>query len=110
LALQMLVLTPGQDPEVRSVESLTYDQIVEMVGWPIEMLTVQVGSGRAVMYVMEESNQKFPPNDNAHRLLPSAPNDPITGTALVLGPLGPGGVETSLPDQTLAELMEALTP
>ena len=106
--LQHLLLTPGQEPEVRSAP-LDYDAIVAAVGYPVEV--IHLDGGRATMYVCEEGKRRgWPTNDYATRV--AAPNlrngDVIVGTALVVGPLGAGGVDTSLPDEVLTDLMEGL--
>ena len=107
MTIQHLILTPGQEPEVR-IEALTYDDIVNVVGYPVEVINIE--GGKAVMYVCEEGKQKGWPHNPAASKIASASlrqGDFVVGTALVVGPLGAGGVDTSLPDGTLKELMEA---
>lgn len=106
--LQHLILTPGSEPETR-ITPLNYDAIVAVVGYPVEVINLE--GGRAVMYVCEEGKQRgFPRNEQATRL--ATPNlrngDYVVGTALIVGPLGAGGIDQTLPDDTLRDLMEAL--
>lgn len=107
--IQHLILSPGLDPELRD-EPLTYDKIVETVGYPVEVINVE---GRAVMYVCEEGKQKgWPHNPNATKIAAASlrQNDHVVGTALIVGPLGPGGAETSLSTETLNDLLDRVRP
>jgi hypothetical protein len=103
--LQHLVLDPGGQPEVRTAP-LTYDTIVATVGYPVEVINIE--GGRAVMYVCEEGKQKGMPRNEAATKIAAGSlrnDDYISGTALVVGPMGPGGVDTSLPTETLSDLL-----
>lgn len=103
--MQYIVLTPGQEPEVVNAEPLSYDQMVAIVGYPLEVLNI-VG-GRARMFVCEEGKERnFPVNDDATELAQGSldPSDRIVGTALIVGPES-AGVSTSLKADTVAELL-----
>lgn len=107
--IQYLVLSPGMEPEPRH-GPLTYDQIVETVGYPIEVINLE---GRAVMYVCEEGKRHgWPHNPAATRI--AAPvlrsDDHVVGTALIVGPLGPGGIDTTLPNEVMQDLIAQVTP
>lgn len=108
--IQYLVLSPGLEPEPRH-GPLTYDQIVETVGYPVEVINLE---GRAVMYVCEEGKQReWPHNPAATKI--AAPNlrsddSGVVGTALIVGPLGPGGTDTTLPDDVMRDLIAQVMP
>ena len=102
--LKHLILTPGAAPEVRE-SPLNYDDIVNVVGYPVEVINIEGGS--AVMYACEEGKQKnMPVNDAATKIAATSlrAGDYISGTVLIVGPMGPGGVDTSLSDETLSTL------
>lgn len=106
--IQYLVLSPGLDPEPRH-GPLTYDQIVETVGYPVEVINLE---GRAVMYVCEEGKRReWPHNPAATKIaLPSLrADDFVVGTAVIVGPLGPGGIDTSLPVDVMNDLIAQVT-
>jgi hypothetical protein len=105
MEIQHLVLAPGVQPEVRT-SPLTYDTIVATVGYPVEVINIE--GGKAVMYACEEGKQKnMPRNEAATKIADGAlrTGDYVSGTALVVGPIGPGGVDTSLPTETLSDLL-----
>jgi len=104
--IQHLILTPGQEPEARTA-ALDYDAIVAMVGYPIEVINID--GGRAVMYACEEQNGQ-PKNEAANQIAADSlrDDDYIVGTVVIVGPLGAGGVDTSLPNDTLTELLERI--
>ena len=106
MTMQYLVLTPGQEPETVVGDDLTYDQMVAIVGYPLEVLNI--AGGRARMFMCEEGKERnFPTTDAATRLATGSldPSDHIVGTALVVGP-ETAGVNTSLPSETIADLLE----
>ena len=109
MSIQYLVLSPGAEPEPKQ-GPLTYDQIVETVGYPVEVINLE---GRAVMYVCEEGKLRgWPHNPAATKI--ASPNlrgdDFVVGTALIVGPLGPGGIDTTLPDDVMRDLIAQVTP
>lgn len=102
--IQYLLLMPGAEPEVRN-ESLDYDRIVATVGYPVEV--IHLIGGQATLYAKEQSLAGGTANDSATRL--AVGQRPIIhGPALVVGPMGPGGQDTSLSPEALRTLMEAL--
>lgn len=103
--IQHLILRPGAEPMVETAP-LTYNQIVDVVGYPVEVINID--GGRAVMYVNEEGRQNGEDDNPAATLVARASlrdDDHVVGTALIVGPLGAGGVDTSLPDETLNDLL-----
>jgi hypothetical protein len=108
--IQHLILRPGAQPEVQQAEALTYSHIVDVVGYPVELININGGS--AVMYVCEEAKQNNEDrNEAATRIARTSLRDGdfISGTVLIVGPLGPGGVDTSLPDDTRDELLASVS-
>jgi hypothetical protein len=106
MSIQHLILRPGEEPVVQIEESLTYSQIVGIVGYPIEVINLVAGG--AVMYVCEEGKQQGQPrNEHATTIANGAlrDGDYVVGTVLIVGPLGAGGKDTSLPDDTLNDLL-----
>jgi len=106
--LQHMILTPGTEPEVRTTD-LNYDKIVEVVGYPVEV--INLNGGAAIMYVCEEGKQKgMPYNEPATKIANASlrGGDYISGTALIVGPMKAGGVDSSLPDNVAADLMGVL--
>lgn len=107
MEIQHLILSPGMSPEERT-EPLPYDKIVETVGYPVEVINIE---GQAVMYVCEEAKQRgWPRNEEATKIAASnlRQGDHVAGTALIVGPLGPGGIDTSLSNETLNDLLDRL--
>lgn len=103
--LKYLVVDPSAEPESREAP-LNYDEIVALVGYPVEVINIL--GGKAVMYVCEEGKQKgMPFNERATRMADGSlrEGDYISGTAVVVGPMAAGGVDSSLPDETLADLL-----
>lgn len=107
--VQHLVLEPGQEPKVL-IEPLDYEGITAIVGYPIEV--VNLVEGGSTMYVSESAKESgLEENSAATRLAKHTfreQGDYIAGTALVVGPLGPGGVDTSLTDIALAALLKRI--
>lgn len=105
--LKHLILTPDAAPEVRESD-LGYDDIVGVVGYPVEVINIHAGGTTAVMYVCEEGKEKgMPLNEAATRMAQGSlrDDDTVVGTALVVGPPSVGGMDTSLSDEALAALM-----
>ncbi len=102
--IQHVILQPGEPPRVES-STLDYDTIVGIVGHPVEVITIL--GGRAVMYRHGEGTEV---NAAATTLANGAlrDGDAVKGTALVVGPLGPGGDESSLTLETIQMVMDAL--
>ena len=104
--IQHLILTPGAEPSVET-EALNYSAIVDRVGYPIEVINL-VAEGGATMYVCVEAKQNGEDRNEAATMLAREAlrdDDYISGTALIVGPIAAGGVDTSLPDETLKTLL-----
>ena len=110
--VQYLILRPAQKPEVKSGPKPSYSEMAEMLGWPMEL--VSVGFNTATIWLGPQEG--LPENTLATHIAGGTSGRVLSGTAVIFGPTrepdefgAPGDAQTHLPDDTLNLLLAKIS-